>query len=177
MGHITPKTCRGLNLSWRKFQHRSSSLLAEETLWFRTFRRFYVPISGETLRFELIEDADHFFLDFFAEDAATLIAEFLAELPAETDELDLETANKELYENADLAYGEYLASECASCHHADASEGVPSIVGYEAWYTHLALIQYANGERNNAAMRLVARSLDDEQRIAVAAYFETQKTE
>jgi len=137
----------------------------------------FIPMRSETLRFELIEDADHMFLDFSAEDAATLISEFLADLPVEAEEVDFETANKGLYDDADLAYGEYLGSECVSCHSADASEGVPPISGLEAWYTHLALIQYANGERENAAMRLVARSMDDEQRIAVAAYFASQETE
>lgn len=34
---------------------------------------------GDRIRFEMIEDADHFFLDFHAEDAADLIAEFIAE--------------------------------------------------------------------------------------------------
>lgn len=34
---------------------------------------------GERVRLEIIEDADHFFLDFYAEDAADLIAEFVAE--------------------------------------------------------------------------------------------------
>lgn len=34
---------------------------------------------GDRVRFELIEDADHFFLDFYAEDTADLIAEFIAE--------------------------------------------------------------------------------------------------
>ena len=34
---------------------------------------------GEKLRFVLIEDADHFFRDFFAEDAADAIMEFIGE--------------------------------------------------------------------------------------------------
>lgn len=34
---------------------------------------------GDRIRFEIIEDADHMFLDFFAEDTADLIAEFIAE--------------------------------------------------------------------------------------------------
>lgn len=131
----------------------------------------FIPMRDARLRFELVEDADHMFLDFFAEDAAVLVAEFLSDLPDEAEDVDFETANEHLYKSADLAYGEYLGNECTSCHRAEASEGVPSINGYEAWYTHLALDQYANGERENAAMRLVARSLDTEQRIAVAAYF------
>lgn len=34
---------------------------------------------GDRVRLELIEDADHFFLDFYAEDTADLIAAFIAE--------------------------------------------------------------------------------------------------
>jgi len=34
---------------------------------------------GDRIRFEIIEDADHFFLDFFAEDAADLIEGFVGE--------------------------------------------------------------------------------------------------
>lgn len=38
------------------------------------------PIAdGKKLRFEMIEDADHMFLDFFADDAAELVAGFLKE--------------------------------------------------------------------------------------------------
>lgn len=38
------------------------------------------PIAdGKKLRFEMIEDADHFFLEFFAEDAAEKVADFLKE--------------------------------------------------------------------------------------------------
>lgn len=137
----------------------------------------FMPLRGGTLQFALIEDAGHMFLDFAAEDAATQIAEFLSDLPEEVDHDDFETANKDLYEGADLAYGEYLGSECLSCHKVDAEGGVPPVEGLEAWYTHLALIQYANGERENDAMRLVARSLDDEQRIAVSAYFSSLQSE
>ncbi len=137
----------------------------------------FIPMRSDRLRFELVDGAGHMFLDFYAEDAATLISEFFSELTVEVDADDLEMANAELYAQADLEYGEYLGSECASCHNADADEGMPPIAGLEAWYTHLALIQYANGERENSAMSLVARSLDDEQRIAVAAYFAAQIAE
>ena len=38
------------------------------------------PIAdGEKVRFEMIEDADHMFLDFYAEDAADLVAEFVGD--------------------------------------------------------------------------------------------------
>ncbi|WP_282608563.1 alpha/beta hydrolase [Pelagibius sp. Alg239-R121] len=38
------------------------------------------PIAdGEKIRLEVVEDADHFFLDFYAEDAADLVVEFVTE--------------------------------------------------------------------------------------------------
>ena len=39
--------------------------------------KFGAIADGERVRLEVIEDADHMFLDFYAEDAADLIAEFL----------------------------------------------------------------------------------------------------
>jgi dienelactone hydrolase len=40
----------------------------------------YTPVAdGKHVRLEVIDDADHWFLDFFAEDASDLIAEFLKE--------------------------------------------------------------------------------------------------
>ena len=136
----------------------------------------FMPMRDEALRFEVIEDADHMFLDFYAEDAAVLIAAFLADLPKPEGIVDFETEHAAAYAVADVDYGEYLAQECASCHRAGGQD-VPAINGYEAWQTHLALAQYENGERENDAMRLVARSLDEEQKIAVAAYFATLDAE
>ena len=38
-----------------------------------------------------------------------------------------------LLQNADIAYGEYLAGECVTCHSADgADQGIPSIIGLDA---------------------------------------------
>lgn len=41
--------------------------------------RMATVADGARVRLEVIEDADHFFLDFYAEDAADLIADFIAE--------------------------------------------------------------------------------------------------
>lgn len=122
--------------------------------------RIFIPLRSNDLQFKLIEDADHMFLDFYADDAATLIAEFLADLsekPAEPD-----------FAAADLAYGEYLGGECVACHAG--GEGIPPIAGGDAAYLYEALEEYAKNSRKSQAMGLVARSLDQEQRIAVAAY-------
>ena len=40
---------------------------------------------------------------------------------------------EDLLQKADIAYGEYLAGECVTCHSADgADRGIPSIIGLDA---------------------------------------------
>lgn len=136
----------------------------------------FIPLRGDGLRFEVVEDADHMFLDFFAEDVAALTASFLADLPEPDGIVDFETKHAAAYAEADVDYGAYLAQECTACHRAGGTD-VPGINGHPAWYSHLALTEYQDGTRDNDAMRLVARSLDEEQKIAVAAYFETLDAE
>lgn len=73
---------------------------------------------------------------------------------------------------ADLAYGEYLSAECITCHRTTVDEGaIPAIVGLPKQYFVNALRDYRAGRRANAVMQNVARSLDDEQVEALAAYF------
>jgi cytochrome c len=73
---------------------------------------------------------------------------------------------------ADLAYGEYLASECVTCHRASGDDGaIPAIVGLPTREFVNALRDYRAGRRANPAMQNVARSLDDQQIEALAAYF------
>ncbi|MGE3626759.1 MAG: cytochrome c [Hyphomicrobiales bacterium] len=70
------------------------------------------------------------------------------------------------------AYGEHLAGECTSCHRMDGKDkGIPSIVGWHEDSFIAVLQSYKAGERDNQAMVTVARSLDDEQMKALAAYF------
>jgi cytochrome c553 len=77
---------------------------------------------------------------------------------------------------ADLAYGEYLASECVICHRATVGQGaIPAIAGLPAPYFVNALRDYRAGRRLNPIMQNVARSLDDEQIAALAAYFASLK--
>ena len=76
----------------------------------------------------------------------------------------------------DLAYGEYLASECVTCHRASVDEGaIPAIVGLPTRYFVSALRDYRAGRRANPVMQNVARSLDDQQIEALAAYFASLK--
>ena len=73
---------------------------------------------------------------------------------------------------ADLAYGEYLAAECVACHRTAVDEGaIPPLVGLPTRYFVNALRDYRAGRRDNPIMQNVARSLDDGQIEALAAYF------
>ena len=130
----------------------------------------YVPLRGDTLDVKIVEDADHMFLDFFTDDAADLIEAFVADLDAEAEQEKVDFAS------ADLEYGAYLAQECSSCHReSDDTEAVPALNGLDADHIYYALEDYATGLRGNAAMGLVARSLDEEQRIALSAHFSLQE--
>lgn len=78
---------------------------------------------------------------------------------------------------ADLAYGEYLASECIACHRMSAYEGaIPAIAGLPAQDFVNSLRDYRTGRRSNPVMQNVARSLDSAQIDALAAYFASLPT-
>jgi len=73
-----------------------------------------------------------------------------------------------------LAYGAYLAGECTGCHlPSDAGTRIPRIHGLPAPYFVEALEEYRTGVRSNDAMQSAARSLDREQMLALAAYFQS----
>jgi cytochrome c553 len=75
---------------------------------------------------------------------------------------------------ADAAYGEYLASECVTCHGTNAGAPIPALeaLRYEQLIT--ALKAYRAGSLTNPVMQSVARSLDDAAIEALAAYFSGQ---
>ena len=73
-----------------------------------------------------------------------------------------------------LAYGEYLASQCTTCHQmSGAYEGIPPIVGLEAEVLTEALLAFRSGARDNPVMQTIARGLINEEIVALAAYFES----
>ena len=76
-----------------------------------------------------------------------------------------------------LAYGKYLAGECWACHSAVGKdkEGIPPIIGIEAEGLVSIMKAYKAGELENQAMINVARSKDDDELAALAAYLETLK--
>ncbi|PCJ89152.1 MAG: hypothetical protein COA52_12485 [Hyphomicrobiales bacterium] len=80
--------------------------------------------------------------------------------------------------DGDVEYGEYLSSECVSCHLLSGEEhGIPSIIGMDE-ASFLALMQsYRNKERENPTMQTIAGALDEEQLSALANYFSTLSSE
>jgi cytochrome c553 len=69
-------------------------------------------------------------------------------------------------------YGRHLARECTGCHRGAHSDGaIPALAGRPAAEIIELLQAYREGRKTNPVMVSVARSLDDEQSAAVAAYF------
>jgi cytochrome c len=78
----------------------------------------------------------------------------------------------DLLTKADLSYGEYLSSECLTCHKIQGeTTGIPSIVGLDAEILATLLHAYRSKELNNKAMQMVAGRLDNEQIASLSAYF------
>jgi cytochrome c len=72
----------------------------------------------------------------------------------------------------DVEYGEYLATECTTCHQRDGGyQGIPGIVGWPEEFFVLAMHAYREGLRPHQVMQMVARRLNDEEIAALAAYF------
>ncbi len=74
----------------------------------------------------------------------------------------------------DREYGEYLASECTTCHQRDgAAEGIPSITLWPEARFVAAMHAYREKLRPHQVMQTVASRLGDEEIAALAAYFAT----
>jgi cytochrome c len=73
----------------------------------------------------------------------------------------------------DRAYGEYLSSECLTCHQRSGSnEGIPGIVGWPVEDFVIAMHAYKRQIRPHPVMQMMAGRLSDEEIAALAAYFE-----
>ncbi len=71
-----------------------------------------------------------------------------------------------------MAYGRHLSGECSSCHRIDGIDnGIPSITGWPLDDFVATMDFYRNGARLNPAMVSVAKSLDEDQIRALAAYY------
>ena len=72
----------------------------------------------------------------------------------------------------DPEYGEYLSSECLTCHRGDgADEGIPSIVLWPEEDFVIAMHAYKTKVREHPVMNMMAARLNDEEIAALAAYF------
>ncbi|MFK7835710.1 MAG: c-type cytochrome [Sulfitobacter sp.] len=72
----------------------------------------------------------------------------------------------------DAEYGEYLASECLTCHKADGTaEGIPSITLWDTEDFVIAMYAYKRKLRPHPVMQMMAGRLNDEEIAALAAYF------
>jgi len=73
----------------------------------------------------------------------------------------------------DPEYGEYLASECTTCHQTSgANDGIPGITGWPTEDFVIAMHAYKQKLRPHPVMQMMAGRLNDEEIAALAAYFE-----
>ena len=74
----------------------------------------------------------------------------------------------------DIEYGEYLGSECATCHHQTGeSTGIPAINGMDAEVFVALMLAYRSKLMENPVMQMIAGRLNDEQIGSLALYFST----
>lgn len=72
----------------------------------------------------------------------------------------------------DPEYGEYLASECLTCHQSDGgADGIPSITLWPTDDFVIAMHAYKRKLRPHPVMQMMAGRLNDEEIAALAAYF------
>lgn len=74
----------------------------------------------------------------------------------------------------DTEYGEYLSSDCTTCHQTSGGDdGIPSIVLWPEEDFVIAMHAYKNKNRPNPVMQMMAGRLNAEEIAALAAYFAT----
>jgi cytochrome c len=93
-----------------------------------------------------------------------------AEPTARATDHDLDPAILAL--KGDPEYGEYLASECLTCHQPDGSaDGIPAITRWQEEDFVVAMHAYKRKLRPHPVMQMMAGRLNDEEIAALAAYF------
>lgn len=73
--------------------------------------------------------------------------------------------------DGDVAYGQFLSSECTACHIGAGGDGIPSIQGLTPAVFVMGLTAYRSGERQHQVMNTLAARLGDEEIAALAAFF------
>jgi cytochrome c553 len=72
----------------------------------------------------------------------------------------------------DPALGQYLSSECVTCHQlSGAQQGIPAIVGWPTQTFVAIMNEYRTRQRPNPIMQTIAARLSPEEITALAAYF------
>lgn len=71
----------------------------------------------------------------------------------------------------DIAFGEYLAGDCTSCHSPDGALGIPPITGWQPEDFVQTMQDFRDGTRQNEVMEMMAGRLSDDEIAALAAYF------
>lgn len=76
----------------------------------------------------------------------------------------------------DRALGEYLSSECVTCHQMSGQfKGIPPIVGWpEANFIEI-MKEYQHKKRPNPVMQMIAARLSEEEIASLALYFGSLK--
>ena len=78
-------------------------------------------------------------------------------------------------QSGDIAYGEYLASECVTCHQSDGTDrGIPAIIGWPRKAFISAMYAYRVKARENSVMQQISGALGDEELASLADYFAQQ---
>ncbi len=77
---------------------------------------------------------------------------------------------------ADLEYGEYLSSECTTCHLLSGKESnIPTIIDWDTESFIAVLQAYKNKELENKVMQNIATRLGQNEIKSLAAFFATIK--
>ncbi len=107
-----------------------------------------------------------------AEDRADLIA-YLAFHTEISQAAPVDTGIAEILAlDGDREYGEYLSSECTTCHRRGTGDsGIPSIAQWPEEDFVIALHGYRSGRRTHPTMQMIAGRLSDEEIAALAAYY------
>ena len=130
--------------------------------------------SGTRMSFKGLKDAEDrlnviAYLRTFSDDQANIPE---ADPTATATDHDLDPAILAL--EGDPEYGEYLSSECTTCHQTGGGDdGIPSIVLWPEEDFVIAMHAYKNKDRPNPVMQMMAGRLNAEEIAALAAYFAT----
>ena len=78
----------------------------------------------------------------------------------------------------DPEYGEYLSSECLTCHQSNGmNDGIPAITAWPTKEFVIAMLAYKQKLRPHPVMQMMAGRLSDEEIAALAAYFKDLESE